>query len=146
MEPEQVPGVGGALGVGHDELDVVEVVLHRRRRLDEPDAQTLGDVERDLPLGGALEPEAAVGQGRLRGGQVGDAQRHKLERPRVARAVRDEQRQLEPARIGADEGEGVRALDLVHAQMSRRERGDAVAVGDPERDVIQTQRAERHRA
>src|SRR5206468_3975409 len=57
--------------------------------------------------------------------------------PALAGTFLDEQRQLSTPRIGADEGEHVRSLDHVHADMARHEVGVAVAVRDPERDVIE---------
>ena len=47
--------------------------------------------------------------------------------------------------LAKNEREAVRPLDLVHAKLRSRDGRDSVAVGDPERDVVQTQRADWHR-
>ena len=60
-----------------------------------------------------------------------------------ARALRLEQRQLEAARVGADEGELLCALDDMHPEVLAGEIGDRVPVRDPERDVVERVDGER---
>ena len=60
-----------------------------------------------------------------------------LEGAALARAFRVEQRQLAAACVRTDEREVVLPVDDVHAEMSRRELDDRVALGHPEGDVIQ---------
>ena len=63
--------------------------------------------------------------------------------PLLARALGVEERQLAPARVGAEQGEPVGLLD--HAQPEPRDRGlgHPLAAGDPERDVIERERLHR---
>ena len=107
---------GGGLGVGREERDVVEVVLDLGRALDEGHPEPLADVE-DLRRPGRKQ--------RASGREVGDAQADVRERPGLARALGVEQRQLAAPRVGADEREALGPLDHVHAEVARREVGDA---------------------
>ena len=59
------------------------------------------------------------------------------ERPALARPLLGKECQLAPSGVGADERKAVGPLDHVHSQMRRREVGDAIAVGDPERHVVE---------
>jgi len=62
------------------------------------------------------------------------------ERSLLARPLRLEERQLAAPGVGADEREALGALDHVHAEVGGREVGDPIAVGDPERDVVEAGR------
>ena len=94
------------------------------------------DVEIGLAVARPLDLDvlAEVGERLL---EVGDAQRHVLERATLAGPFLGEERQLAAARVGPDEGERVGAIDDVHADSSGDEVRDAVAVGDPEGDVVE---------
>src|SRR5262249_3323917 len=82
----------------------------------------------------------ALWHGGARRRQIGDAQPDPGERPRLSRTVGGEERQLAVARVGADEREAVGSLDHVHTEMPGRELCDAIAVGDPQRDMIEAGR------
>ena len=69
--------------------------------------------------------------------EVGDAQRDVLERAALAGPFLGEERQLAAARVGSDKGERVGAIDDVHADAAGDEVRDAVAVRDPEGDVVE---------
>ena len=65
-----------------------------------------------------------------------------LERTLLARPLRVEERQLAAPRVRAEERERIGALDHVHAEMRAISAlGDRVAVGHPERDVVNGLRA-----
>jgi hypothetical protein len=118
----------GRLGSGRPERDVVEVVLDVGRRLDEGEGDALGDLE-DL--------RRAVGKLGTGGREVGDPQADMLERTLLTRAFGVEERQLATAGVASDQREVVLAGDHVHPQMPFEEGGDRIAVGDPERDVVE---------
>ena len=60
-----------------------------------------------------------------------------LERAPLARPLGVEERQLAAPRVRADQRERVGPVDDVHPDAGRDEVGDRVAVGDPERDVVE---------
>jgi hypothetical protein len=68
-----------------------------------------------------------------------------LERAALTRPLGLEERQLAAASVRADEGELVGSLDHVHAEMSGDEVRDWIALGDPERDVVERLRPHRSR-
>jgi hypothetical protein len=55
----------------------------------------------------------------------------------LPRAFLGEEGQLAATGVRSDQREGVGPVDDVHADMAGDEVGDPVAVGDPERDVIE---------
>ena len=67
---------------------------------------------------------------------VVDAQRHVLERALLTRPLLVEERELEATRIRAEQREAIGALDRVHAEIRDQPLGDRVAVGYPQRDVV----------
>ncbi len=113
---------------------MVEVVLDVGLRLDEPEPKALLHVEicravlavdRD-----PLEPPERLPQ-------VVDPQRDVLESPLLPRPFLCEERQLAAARVRPDERELVGALDHVHREPLGQEVRDGVAIGHPERDMVQ---------
>ena len=140
LEAEALVLVSGLLGRARPESDVFQVVLDLGRRLDEAQTQALGDVEVHLAHARPLDLRAVeLGE---RAVEARDPQRDVLERPLLAGPLGREQRQLPAPGVGADQGEGVGPFDHVHADAGGDEVGYAVAVGDPERDVIE--RLRRH--
>ena len=115
---------------------MIEVVVEVGLALDEAEHQPLGRGDQHDAVVAALELELR-GQLRERRLEVADAQDDGDERARLARAFGREQGQLEAARVGADEGELLGALDDVHPEVLAGEIGDRVPVGDPERDVVE---------
>src|SRR5207302_8020587 len=118
----------GRLRVTREERDVIQVVLDVGRRFDERDANPAAGVE---DLGRAIR--------QLRAGRREDGytQRNMPEGARLARPLCIEERQLPAARIRAQEREVVLVRDTVHSEMLLEERGDRLAVGDPERHMIE---------
>src|SRR5207302_3862331 len=98
------------------------------RRLDEPDANPLGQLE--LVAGPVRE-----GVARLL--EVGDAESHVLDRAPLARPIGVEQRQLPAPSVRADERERVLPVDDMHAEMAGRKLDDRFAVRDPEGYVVE---------
>ena len=123
--------LGRRLGRRRAERDVVEVVLDVGPRLDERHEDPFSDVE---------DVRRAVGQRGARRGEVGDAQRDVLEHAPLARAFGVEERQLAAPRVAAEQREVRLLRDHVHAEVALAERGDRLAVGDPEGDVIESLR------
>ena len=68
---------------------------------------------------------------------AGHAKPDVLQRSRLARARRLEERQLSAPSVPPDQREPVGPLDHVHAELLHGEIGDHVALRDPERDVIE---------
>src|SRR5918994_1547380 len=124
------------VGVGGEERDVVEVVVGLSRGLDEPDPDVVTEVEERHPVL-PLDPKVVrkLGQRRV---EVVHAQRHVLQRTAFARRFRVEERQLPLQRIATDEGEAIGALDNVHPDVVGEEARDAIAVLQPESDVIES--------
>jgi hypothetical protein len=60
-----------------------------------------------------------------------------LQRTALPRPFGVEERQLPAPRIGADQGEPVGLVDHVHPEVLHREVGDPIAVGHPERNVVE---------
>ena len=112
-------GLRRHLRIGGVERDVIEVVLHLGRRLDEANL----DAARELVVVGPLDGA--------------HAECDMLERTALARPFGVEQRQLSVARMRTDQREVLLLVDDVHAEVTRREIGDRVPLGDPEGDVIQ---------
>jgi hypothetical protein len=118
---------------------MVEVVVVPRR-LDEPEANAFGpDVEVGLPRARALdfETRGQLGERRL---EIADPERDVLERAAIPRSLGHEERELAPARIGAQQGEPVRPVDHVHPEVRREEVCDQIALGDPIGDVVELRR------
>ena len=69
--------------------------------------------------------------------EVADAKADVLQRATLPGPVGDEQGELPTPRVRADEGELVGLLDHVHREPLGQEVGDAIAIGDPERHVIE---------
>ena len=115
---------------------MVEVVVEIRLRLDEAERDALAELEVRLALAPALDVEA-VGQLGERPLEVSHPQRDVLERAALPRRLCSEERQLAAPRVGADEREGVRAVDHVHAEMSHREVRDGIAIREPVGDVVE---------
>ena len=78
-----------------------------------------------------------VGQRGARRREVGDAQTDVLERARLARPLGVEERQLAAPGVAAHQREVALLRDHVHAEMALEERGDRLAVGDPESNVVE---------
>ena len=134
-EPELLVLLSGLLRRCGEERHVVEVVLDVGLTLDETEPQALGHVEVGAAvLAGHVEPVEQAE--RLL--EVGDAKRDVLERAPLARALFGEERQLAPASVRPDQRELVRSLDDVHREPLGHEVRDPVAVGDPERDVVES--------
>ena len=121
--------------LGREEGDVVEVVLDVGLRLDEPEPKTFVHVEvRRAVVTVDLDPlEPAE-----RLSQVVDPQRDVLESPLLPRPFLCKERELAAACVRADERELVGALDHVHREPLREEVRDRVAVGHPERNVVES--------
>ena len=120
LETEGLPGRSGAGGIARDEADVVEVELHRRRRLDDDDPQALPEIDFRRRPSSELHAQPDVAQ-----------------RARLARPLGLEQGQLAVTGIRADQRKTLRPLDHVHPELFRRDLDDPVALGHPERDVIE---------
>ena len=136
VEAERDVRLGRGCRVGRVERDMVEVELDLGRRLDQAQAEALGDVEVGLAVARPLDLDV-LGEVGERVLDVGDAQRHVLERAALAGPFLGEERQLAAARVGSDQGERVGAIDDVHADAAGDEVRDAVAVRDPEGDVVE---------
>ena len=140
-EPKLGQPVRRAAGLGHAQDDMVDVVVDApvRRRQAEP--QALRALE-----GGQLRERALdVDPGRERGEralEVDHAQHHALQQTGLARTLRREEGELAPARVGAHQREAIGALDLVHPQPVAEERRQGVAIGDPQRDVVEGARGD----
>ncbi len=113
----EVLAYGGPVGLGSH--------VHWDRRLD---AQLAAAVADGVP--GGLEPLADVVERR-------HAEDDPLQHTALPWAVGLEQGHLPLPRVSADEGEGVRPLDLVQPAALREQAGNGVAVGRPERDVVE---------
>jgi len=70
--------------------------------------------------------------------QIVHTERHVLQRTALAGGLGVEQRQLPATRVRADQRELVRLLDHVHREPLGHEVRDRIAVGDPERDVVES--------
>ena len=127
-EAELLPAARGRRGVARAERNVIEVELRVRLRLDEDDLEALPQVDLRVP---AVER--------------GDAQPDPGERALLAWPLGVEERQLAPPRVGAEQREPVGLLDHALPEPRDRDRGHPLAVGDPERDVIERQRLHRLR-
>jgi hypothetical protein len=136
VEPELGHRLRHRVRVLDAQHDVVEVVVEVGLALHEPERQPLGRAEQDDAVVAALELELRR-QRRQRRAEVVDAKDHGDERAGLARALGGEQRQLEAPGVGAHERELVGALDDVHPEVPAGQVGDRVAVGDPERDVVE---------
>src|SRR6266516_5087552 len=143
---EAEPLVGPSRGgwVAREQRGVVEVVVDVGSPLDEPESKALVEVEIGLALARLLDREV-LRQLRDRRPQVGYAEADVLERAALTRPFSLEERQLAPASVRADERELVGSLDHVHAEMSGDEVRNWVALGDPERDVVERPRPHRSR-
>ena len=122
-EAELLPPARRRLGIAGPQRDVVEVELGVRLRLDEDDLEPLAEVD-----------------DRLAAFERRHAQPDPAERTPLARPLGVEERQLAPARVGAEEREPVGLLDHAQSEPRDRSRRHALAIGDPERDVIERQR------
>src|SRR6266540_45746 len=127
-ETEALPLARGLLRVGHSHRHVVEVVFGPAGDLHQRDSQPLRDLEllAEAPREG---PECSL--------DVRHSQADANQGSRLPWAFSSEQRQLAPAGVPADQREAIRALDLVHTEVPAGEIGDLVAVGDPERHVVE---------
>ena len=84
-----------------------------------------------------LEALAQVDRRGVRPSREAHAQADVPQRAALTRPLRLEQRQLAAPRVGADQREALRALDHVHSELLGRDLGDPVALGHPERDVVE---------
>ena len=112
--------------------------------LDEPESKSLVEVEIGLALARLLDREV-LRQLRDRRPQVGYAEADVLERAALTRPFGLEERQLAAASVRTDKCELVGPLDHVHAEMSGDEVRNWIALGDPERDVVERSRPHRSR-
>ena len=122
--------------IGNAEGDVVDVVVHAAV-LDESPPQALLDLEQRRAVLAQVDLGARR-QLRQRVVEVADAQRDVGERARRAVALGAEQRDLAPAGVRTDEREGVGAFDHVHPDVARQVVAHAVAVDNPERNVVES--------
>ena len=114
---------------------MVEVVVDVRLALDEPEPQAFGDVEVGATV---LARDVNAFERAERLVQIRHTQRHVLERAPLPRSLLGEERQLPAPRIRADERELVGPLDDVHAHPLGQKVRDPVAIGDPERHVVES--------
>ena len=123
LEPELEVRVGGGLRIGRVQRDVVEVVLDVGRRLYEDEAEAVVVV---------LEHHVSV-----RAPKIRHAKGNAPERAALARAFGREEGELPAPRVASDERERFRTVDHVHAPTRREDVSEAVAIGDPEGDVVE---------
>src|SRR2546426_7562024 len=110
IETERPVVLRRLLGVDRIQRDVVEVVLHIRRRFDKAHSNALAEL--DLNTIGKLDARTI---------EIRHAQRNVLERTLLPWTLGVEERQLSAPRIGADQRERILPVDDVHSDMLRQE-------------------------